>query len=312
MRTCARWLPLLAAMFTLAGCIYVGDWDTDAYRADFHSTYPLDPNGRVTVESFNGSVDLVGWDQNSVEVNGTKHASSRGALDDLKIDVRAMPDSVTIRANRGSDTFNHGGVRFSIRVPRKAMIELVSSTNGKIDAEDLEGGARLRTSNGGIRILRCKGEIQAQTTNGSIDAQDLSGNVNFHTTNGAIRTETKGGSLEASTSNGSIIARLTNSASNSSVRLNSSNGHIELTLDAQTLPEVRASTSNSSILLRLPGSANARVRASTSSHSSITSDFDDGRGDRERHHDDLEEIIGQGGPVLDLRTTNGPIRIVKL
>src|ERR1700722_18794306 len=132
MRTCARWLPLLAAMFTLAGCVYV-DWgDSDAYRADFHSTYSLNSGGRVTVESFNGSIDLVGWDQNSVEVNGTKHASSRGALDELKIDVHAMPDSVSIRAIRSSDTFSHGGVRFSIRVPRKALLDLISSSNGKI------------------------------------------------------------------------------------------------------------------------------------------------------------------------------------
>jgi hypothetical protein len=313
MRTCARWLPLLAAMFTLAGCIYVGDWgDSDAYRTDFHSTYPLNSGGRVTVESFNGSIDLAGWDQNSVEVNGTKHASSRGALDDLKIDIRATPDSVRIRAIRGSDTFSHGGVRFSIRVPRKALLDLISSSNGKIDVEDAEGGARLHTSNGGIRVIRCKGDVRAQTSNASIDAQEVSGNVDFHTTNGSVRTETSGGSLEASTSNGSITARLTNPDASSPIRLNSSNGHIELTVDARELPEIRASTSNSSILLRLPVSTNARVRASTSSHSPITTEFDELRGDRSRHHSDLEGTIGRGGPLLDLRTTNGSIRILKM
>jgi hypothetical protein len=313
MRTCARWLPLLAAMFTLAGCIYVGDWgDSGAYRADFHSTYPLNPGGRVMVESFNGSIDLIGWDQNSVEINGTKHASSRGALDDLKIDVRAAPDSVRIRAVRGSDTFSQGGVRFSIRVPRKALLELIASTNGKIDVEDVEGGARLRTSNGAIRIVRCKGEVEAETRNGAIDAEDVSGNANFHTTNGAVRADTKGGSLEASTSNSSITARVTDPPVNSPIQLSSTNGHIELTVEARQVPEIRASTRNSSILLRIPATANARVRASTSSHSPITSEFDDLGGDRGRHHSDLEGNIGHGGPLVDLKTTNGPIRILKL
>jgi len=311
MRTCARWLPLLGALLLLDGCVYVGDWgDSDAYRSDFHSTYPLSAGGRVTVESFNGSIDLIGWDQNSVEVNGTKHASNRGALDDLKIDIRAMPDAVSVRAVRNSDSFSHGGVRFSIRVPRKALLDLISSTNGKIDVEDVEGGARLRTTNGGIRVVRCKGEVEAQTKNGSIDAQDVSGNAHFHTSNGSVHTETRDGSLEASTSNGSITARVTNPGGSSTIRLTSSNGHIELTMDGPQLTEVRAATSNSSILLRLPASANARVRASTSSHSPITSEFDGSRS--EKRHNDMEETIGSGGPLLDLRTTNGPIRIVKL
>ena len=302
---------MLGAMFSLTGCIYVGDWgDSDAYRVDFHSTHPMTPGGRVTVESFNGSIDLVGWDQNSVEVNGTKHASSRNALEDLKIDIRAMPDSVRVRAIRSSDTFSHGGVRFSIRVPRKALLELIS-TNGKIDVEDVDGSARLRTSNGAIRVVRCKGEVEAETRNGSIDAQDISGNANLRTTNGPIRTETSGGSLEAGTTNGSITARVNNSGGNSPIRLNSSNGHIDVTLDVQQLPELRASTTNSSILLRLPPSANARIRASTS-HASITSEFGDLEGDKDRHHPELDGSIGHGGPLLDLRTSNGSIKIVKL
>lgn len=232
-------------------------------------------------------------------------------LDDLKIDIHAMPDSVRIRAIRSADTFSHEGVRFSLRVPRKALLELISTSNGKLDVEDVEGGARLRTSNGSIRVLRCKGEMEVHTSNGSIDAQDVSGNVNFHTSNGSVRTETRDGTLEVSTSNGSITARVTSSGPNSSVRLNSSNGHIELTLDGSQLPDVHASTSNSSVLLRMPASANARVRATTS-HAQITSDFDGLRGDRDRHHPDVDGSIGHGGPLMDLRTTNGPIKILKL
>lgn len=315
MRNCARWLPLLAAMFTLSGCIYVGDWaDSDAYRSDFHSTYPLSSGGRVSLESFDGSIDVIGWDQDSVEVSGTKHASTREAMEEIKIDIRAQPDSVRVRAIRDSGRFRHGGVRFSIRVPRKTLLELVSSSNGKLDIEDVEGGARLRTSNGAIRLVRSRGEIEAVTTNGSIDAQDVGGTVSLRTTNGSVRSETKDGSLEAATTNGSITARVSNTGSNSPVRLTSSNGRIELTVDSPQIPEVRVSTSNSSIMLRMPASASARLRASTSNHSSITSEFDDDfRGDRDtrRRHSDLEASIGHGGPLVDLKTSNGSIKIVK-
>jgi DUF4097 and DUF4098 domain-containing protein YvlB len=313
MRTLARLLPLVAAPLLLAGCLDIGDFvDSDAYREDFHSTHPLDAGGTVSVETFNGSIELRGWEQNSVEVNGTKSASSKGVLDALKIEVNATPGSVRIRAVRPPDFYRNMGVRFSIRVPRKALLDLVSTSNGRIQVEDVEGRARLHTSNGGIRVSRLKGELEARTSNGTIEAQDVDGNVNLHTSNGAIRAETTHGSFEGTTSNGSITARLNDPAATWPVRAESSNGHIDLTLDAKQLPEVRASTSNSSILLRLPASASARVRAGTS-HSSITSDFDGLQSDADRRkHSELHGTIGSGGPLIDLQSSNGSIKIMKL
>jgi DUF4097 and DUF4098 domain-containing protein YvlB len=312
MATWARWLSLMASIFLQAGCIYVGDWgDSNAYRQDFHSTYPLNAGGRVEVETFNGSIEVAGWDQNTVEVNGTKSASNKSALDEIKIDISAMPGSVHIRAVRPPEFFRNMGVRFTIRVPRKTLLDMVSSSNGKIEVDDLEGNARLRTSNGSIRVLRLKGDVEAQTSNGGIEAEDLSGGANFRTSNGSVRAETSGGSFEAATSNGSIVARLRDPSTTWPVRVRSSNGHIDLTFDAKQLPELRASTSNSSILVRLPASANARVRAHTS-HSPVTSEFDELRGDLGRRHSELSGTIGRGGPLLDLESSNGSIRIGKL
>src|ERR1700730_7861951 len=260
MRTLARLLPVVAASLILPGCFYIGDFvDSEAYREDFHSTHPLEAGGAVSVETFNGSIELRGWEQNSVEINGTKSASSKGALDALKIEVNTTSGSVRIRAVRPPDFYRNMGVRFSIRVPHKALLDLISTSNGKIQVEDVEGHARLHTSNGGVRISRIKGEVEARTSNGTIEAQDVDGNVNLHTSNGAIRAETTHGSFEGTTSNGSMTSRLNDPASNWPVRAETSIGHIDLTLDAKQLPEVRASTNNSSILVRLPAAANARV-----------------------------------------------------
>jgi DUF4097 and DUF4098 domain-containing protein YvlB len=311
MRTCARLLPLVAASLLLPGCLYIGDWeDSDSHREDFHSTHPLSAGGSVSVESFNGSIELAGWEKDSVEVNGTKYASSKSALDLLKIDINSTPGSVRIRAVRPTDLHRHMGVRLSIRLPHKVLLDLVSTSNGKIQLEDVEGHARLHTSNGGIRISRVRGEVEARTSNGTIEAQDVDGNVNLHTSNGGIRADASHGSFEATTSNGSINARLSDSAASWPVRAESSNGHIELTLEGKQLPEVRASTSNSSILLRLPASSNARVRARTS-HASVTSEFDQLESDGGRKHSEMHGTLGAGGPLLDLTSSNGSIRIVK-
>ena len=72
---------------------------------------------------------------------------------------------------------------------------------------------------------------------------------------------------------------------------------------------VASSTSNGPITLRIPSGTGATVRASTS-NGRIRSDFDVKTDDEaSRHH--LAGTIGPGGPLLDLSTTNGPIRVLR-
>src|SRR5260370_16031485 len=238
MRMPLRVFPLGAALVLLAGCVDFADFgDFDAYKEDFHSTHPLNAGGTVSVETFNGSVEVIGWEQNSVEVNGTKYASNKSALDALKIDISSSPGSVRIRAVRPAGSHWRLAARFSIRVPRKAQLDRIASSNGKIGVEDIEGGARLRTSNGGIRAGRIRGELDAQTSNGSVEVVDLDGNANLHTSNGHIRAEATHGRFEAATSNGGITVRLADPGTNSPGRLRPSNRHLDTPRDPTTRRE---------------------------------------------------------------------------
>ena len=313
MRSCARLLPLVAVFLLLSGCMEFGDWGpTDAYKEDFHSTHPLNPGGTVSIETFNGPIEVIGWEQNSVEVNGTKYASTQPAVDRIKIDVNATPGAVRIRAIRPSDMHWHVGARFTVRIPHKAVLERISTSNGQIRVEEVEGNAHLETSNGAIRLSRIRGNVDGRTSNGTIEAQDVQGDVRFRTSNGTIRAETSNGSFEGVTSNGRIEARLKDPARSWPVRAESSNGTIDLTVDAKTIPGIRASTSNSSILVRVPPGVNARVSAHTS-HGSVSSDFDELQSERsERRHNDLSGTLGSGGPLIDLSSSNGSIKILKL
>jgi DUF4097 and DUF4098 domain-containing protein YvlB len=174
--------------------------------------------------------------------------------------------------------------------------------------DGIEGLSHLRTSNGAIHATRLVGRLEAQTSNGSIEVSEVTGDTTLHSSNGSIRADVRKGRFDARTSNASITVRLMEPDS-SPIRLESSNGHIDLTMDASR--EVRASTSNSSITVRLPSSAGALVNARTS-NSSITCDFDVTlHGElKPKHH--LEGIIGNGGPLLDLGTSNGSIKILRM
>lgn len=304
-RHLAAFVPLLA----LAGCV---DWDVggmaDRYREDFHYNYPLDPGAAVTVENSNGAIEISGWDQNAIDIDGSKYASSEERLHAIHIDIDHSAGSISIHTSFPHDWRGNGGARYVIRVPRKADLQNIASSNGSIRVDLIDGPVRLKTSNGAIHASGIHGMLDAHTSNGSLDISDVTGGATLHTTNGSIRADVRKGGFEASTSNGTITARLMEADSHP-VRLESSNGRIDLTLDAAR--EVHADTSNSSITLRMPGSIGADLRAHTS-NSSITSDFDVSvhGGTLSKHR--LEGTIGSGGPLIDLGTSNGSIRILRL
>ncbi len=299
-------LALPAVAFLLTGCDEINFGDSDRYKDDFHYSYPLSPGGRVSLEGFNGTVEIVGWDKDTIEINGTKYASTQERLAEMKVEIDAQPSSVRIHTSRPTMRGNMG-VRYSIRVPRKAVLDQIVTSNGAIKIEDIDGVARLKTSNGQLKVTRLNGSLEAETSNGGVDIMDTSGQVRVHTSNGGVKAEITKGSFEATTSNGSIRATLRDSDSSKPVVLHSSNGGIDVTLDK--MHEVRADSSNSSITVRLPANANARLRAHTS-NSSIATDFGvSAQGTLSKHH--LEGNIGSGGPLLDLSTSNGGIRVLR-
>jgi DUF4097 and DUF4098 domain-containing protein YvlB len=262
------------------------------------------------VETFNGSVEVSGWDQETVDISGSKYAATQEAADALKVAIDNSPDSVSIRVTRPSDRRGNMGARFVIKIPRAAFVDRIFTSNGAIRTQDGSGPARLHTSNGEIRVQALHGSLDAQTSNSSVELIDVDGDAKAHTSNGHIRIEGLRGSLEAGTSNASINARLEQVPVGRPVRLETSNSSVELRVPANFANDIRVSTSNSGITLHMPNQVNAQVVARTT-NSSISSDFEvkmQGEFSKNR----LEGVIGNGGSLIDLSTSNGSIRLLKL
>lgn len=307
-----RLLPCFA-LLALAGCdIDEAFADSQKFTEDFHQTYALKSGGRFELDGFNGSVEIYGWDQDKVEINGTKYASYKDALDEIKIDISHTPDSVVIRTVRPEwrDGWRRGnrGVRYRIHVPRRVQFDRIATSNGGMRLEGVEGRGRFRTSNGSIQLLSYRGDVEAHTSNGRITLDGFSGSASLTTSNGRIEGRGVKGFLEAHTSNGPIDVETTNLDPTRPVKLETSNGPITITLgDRGNGPEVRARTSNGGIVVKLSEGAGAKVRARTS-NSNISSDFplNNVTAMGKTH---MDGDIGSGGPLLDLATSNGSIRL---
>ncbi|MEO8373484.1 MAG: hypothetical protein ABI806_30145, partial [Candidatus Solibacter sp.] len=95
-------IPAIAAgLLLLAGCdIDEMGGGFERYNEDFHFNYPLKSGGRLAVDGFNGSIEVTVWDQETVDISGTKYARSQDYARDIKIEIDHPGDSVSIRAIR--------------------------------------------------------------------------------------------------------------------------------------------------------------------------------------------------------------------
>ena len=79
-------LPAIAAgLVVLAGCDIEDLGGFERYHEDFHYSYPLKAGGRLSVDGVNGSVEVSVWDQETVDISGTKYARTQEDTHDLKI-----------------------------------------------------------------------------------------------------------------------------------------------------------------------------------------------------------------------------------
>ena len=276
-------LVLCAASLTLAA--------ESRFHEDFHYSFAQSAGGKLSVENFNGSVEISGWDQNTVEINGTKYADSEARLHDVRIDISNGGNWVQVKTVRPEpDHRGNMGAKYVIHVPRQTELERVQSSNGGMRVENVNGNVTLHTSNGSVHLAGIKGNVDANSSNGSVDVRNADGSMTFKTSNGSVHALNVRGGVHATTSNGSVELELENAANS----------------------DVIASTSNGGITLRMPAATNAAISAHTSGHDRIYSDFDVTVHGGELAKSRLDGTIGGGGPKIELSTSNGNIRLLKI
>lgn len=155
--------------------------DASELRQEFHQTYPLSENGRVSVENLNGEVRIAVWERNEVKVDAVKRAHKQERLDEAKIEVNATAEAIRIRTNypdwnqrftdddRGRMN-NPAVVDYSITVPRKARLESIDVVNGSLEINGVEGDVKASSVNGRVVARGLLGVAKLSTVNGGLEA----------------------------------------------------------------------------------------------------------------------------------------------
>jgi hypothetical protein len=191
-------------------------------REEFHQTYPLAANGRVSLENLNGAARITVWDRNEVQVNAIKRAYRQDRLNEAKVEVSSTSDAIRIETTYPRHNmdftnqekgryYNPATVEYSLMVPRQARLESIDMVNGSLDIDGVEGDVNASTVNGALTVRGLKGEAKLNTVNGELQAvfaqldpmKTLSlGSVNGNVvmiipsdSNAVVRAETINGSI---------------------------------------------------------------------------------------------------------------------
>jgi len=158
----------------------VSDEQGDELREEFHQTYPLSPNGRVSIENLNGSVRISVWDRSDIQVDAIKHAYKRERLNEANIEVSASPEAIRIKTNypdfnqsftdevRGRLN-NPAIVDYSITIPRQARLESIDLVNGSLEVDGAEGDIKASSVNGRVIARGLMGVAKLSTVNGGLE-----------------------------------------------------------------------------------------------------------------------------------------------
>jgi DUF4097 and DUF4098 domain-containing protein YvlB len=196
------WLVASPAMLILAADL----------EEEFHHTYALAADGRVSLENINGNVQVTSWSRNEVRVNAIKRASSRERLEAIEIKIDSDPDELQIKT-RYHPHFNNnpGDVEYTLMVPRGARIDRFELVNGAFDAEDLGGEVNASSVNGRIQVRGLSGGARLSVVNGQLEATfdrlDEPKTISLDSVNGSIDLAIPPDAsvtLDASTVSGSI------------------------------------------------------------------------------------------------------------
>jgi DUF4097 and DUF4098 domain-containing protein YvlB len=181
----AVYAVIIAAGLTAGLCQAI----EEAQRQEFHQSYALAADGRVSLKNVNGGVHITVWDRNEVKVDAVKSAKDQETLNATTIVVNAKANSVEIRTE-SKDHQHLAKVEYTLTVPRRAALDALALVNGDISVEGAAGRVRAKTVNGTIKSTGISGDVDLSTVNGTVNSEldglQSTAHVSIKSVNGAV------------------------------------------------------------------------------------------------------------------------------
>ncbi len=200
-----------------------------AAAQDFQRSYNLGEGASVQIANVSGDIELKGYEGSALVVNAYKQGRDR---DQVEVEDTSTPGQVVLRAKYPNNCNCDASVRFEVRVPRSANLNLnkITTASGNLSAEGFTGRLALSTASGDVSVRGVGGEIKASSASGTVRVTDSSGTVNANSASGDVEVELTrlegGGEMRFSSASGDVHVRLPSNA-DANVSMSTVSGSIE-------------------------------------------------------------------------------------
>jgi DUF4097 and DUF4098 domain-containing protein YvlB len=204
-----------------------------ASAQDFQRSYNLGEGGAVQIANVSGDIELKGYDGGALVVTAYKTGRDR---EDVSVEDESTPGRVSLRARYPNNCQCDAGLRFEVKVPRSANlnIEKITTASGNLLAEGFTGRLTLSTASGDVTVRRVGGQIKASSASGTVRVSDSTGTVNANSASGDVEVE------------------LTRLEGDGDMRFSSASGDVHVRLPSNVDAQVSMSTVSGSIETNFP------------------------------------------------------------
>jgi len=214
------------------------------------TTVTVQPNARIQVQNFAGTIVVRGWDRNAVRV-----VANRTRRDEVRVTGRDAAVSITTVSRQRAP----GPLDYEITVPRTALLD-VSGTYTTITIDGVRGPVSATTVQGGVSLRGGDGVISLKSVEGAVTVQDARGRIEVNGVNRGLVLHNVTGDIVAETVNGSILL---DGIQSSDVEAVTVNGRVTYDGEIQDRGRYRFATHNGTITVSIPERVNATIAAVT-------------------------------------------------
>ncbi len=262
------------------------------------------PDGHVEVSNIAGSVTVIGWNRNTVEVTGTLGRNVEELIFERDGDTIEIKVKVPKRGGRGIES------DLSINVPKNSTLD-IGTVSADIDVSDVVGEQNLSSVSGDIETDYSGGELSAQSVSGDVEVSGngAAGDVVATTVSGDVTLYRVSGEVEAESVSGGVVV---DEGSFEQAELGTVNGEIVFHGQLERNGRLSIDTVNGSVDVKFVGDVSAHFEIDTF-NGGIRNCFGP-KAERTSKYApgwELEFTEGSGSGRVEISTMNGGVSLCK-
>ena len=284
----------VAAALALAACdITIGAAE---YSVREEKSFTVNGEAQLALSTFDGSIEVRGWDRSEVVVEVEKVGSDQKTVDRIQVKAAQDGNTITVDVPKPSPLETTGmrrtpSANLVVSVPLRTAV-VARSGDGSISVRRVAGRLDLDTEDGGIRVEEAEGTLVARTGDGDVIGRKMNGQAEVRTGDGTIGIDGVLTGVKIETRDGAIeVTARPGSRADSEWEVTTGDGDVRLEVPKAFSADLDARTGD------------GRVRVD-----SIT-DTPEAKANEDDPRDSVTGKLGGGGKALRVRTSSGSITV---